>query len=56
MFLVDIQRDFNLSRFCTGNLVEVLKDIFTKETQKQSKEFQVHIEQIPVIGGKGRVA
>jgi hypothetical protein len=56
MFLVDIQQDFNLSRFCTGDPVEVLKDIFTQETSKQSKEFQVHIERIPVLDGKERIA
>lgn len=55
MFLVDIQQDFNLSRFCTGNPVDVLKEIFTQETSKQSKEFQVHIERVPVLEGKKRV-
>jgi hypothetical protein len=54
MFLVDVQRDFSLSRFCTGSPLEVLKDIFTEETSKGSKEFQVHIERVPVLDGKMR--
>ena len=56
MFLVDIQRDFNLSRFCTGDPVEVLRDIFTKETEKQSKDFQIHIERVPVLEGTKQIS
>jgi len=52
MFLVDVQQDFNLSRFCTGNPVEILKDLFTQEIEKQSKDFQVHIERVSVLDGK----
>lgn len=49
MFLVDIQQDFNLSRFCSGNPVHILSKVFSQEISKQSKEFQIHIERVPVL-------
>jgi len=56
MFLVDVQTDFALTQFATGDPREKLDEIFSQERVQPSEDFYLRITKLPVVRGTRRIA